>query len=245
VRVASRPLVAGCFAAATAATLVVAAGAPLRATTSVPQPPAVVLARYAAALASLPHPKTVSFEYSVEQLGLRNIEQTHRVYRSGARERDETLVVDGHVLTAPAVRFFANRTYRYDVRAVAPTPDAYAFRFSGVTHAGQGDAYVFATTPVVPRGFAVSEVEIDARRFLPTVLRFRIAGAGARGSGELDYGPSDAYWVICRATVGARLPDGSTAHERLVWSTYRFPESLPPSTFEGPRVTATPAAPLP
>ena len=72
-----------------------------------PLEPATVLARYADALAALKHPAAISFEFSVEQLGLRNLEQTHRVYRSGSDERDETLSVDGYALNYPAVRSFA------------------------------------------------------------------------------------------------------------------------------------------
>lgn len=205
-----------------------------------------VLLRYAAALALLPRPKVISFDYTVEQLGLRNLEQTHRVYRSGLRERDETVLVDGYTLTRPAIRIFTNRTYRYDIASVAPAPGAYAFAFAGVVRASGGYGYVYRTAPRAAGSFAVSEVEIDGRTFLPSVVRFRIAGGGARGSGSLRYGRSEGYWVIREAQVNAHVTSGTNAHERILWSNYQYPAALPPSTFQAPRPLATraPAAPL-
>jgi hypothetical protein len=205
--------------------------------------PAVVLARYEQALATLKRPPTLSFEYSVEQLGLNNLEQTHRVYRSGLNERDETLVVDSYTLAQPAVRILANRTNRYDVAAVAPKAADYAFTFAGVKRDASGYAYVFRTVPHATATFAIGEVEIDGRSYLPSRLRFTIEGGGARGSGELLYGRTDAYWVIRSAAVSVHLAGGATARERIEWSAYRFPPSLPDSTFEAPRALAT-ATPL-
>ena len=202
-------------------------------------PPSVALARYAFALGLLRKPKALSFEYTVEQLGLRNLEQTHRVYRSGLRERDETLVVDGYTLKRSAVRIFTDRTYRYDVQSVAPTEATYAFAFAGLVRTGDSYGYAFRTEPRALGPFAVSEIVIDGRTFLPAVVRFKIAGAGARGSGVLQYGRSDVYWVIREATVSAHLTNGTTAHERIVWSDYQFHPSLPPSTFHAPRPAAS------
>jgi hypothetical protein len=206
----------------------------------------VVLLRYATALAALPRPKVVSFDYTVEQLGLRNLEQTHRVYRSGLAERDETVLVDGYTLTRPAIRIFTNRTYRYDITSVAPAPSAYTFAFAGVVRASGGYGYVYRTAPRATGSFAVSEVEIDGRTFLPSVVRFKIAGGGARGSGSLHYGRSENYWVIREAQVNAHVTSGTNAHERIVWSNYQYPAELPPSTFQPPRPLATlpPAAPF-
>ncbi len=207
--------------------------------------PATVLARYAEALESLREPPALSFEYSVEQLGLRDIEQTHRVYRSGLNERDETLIVDSYALRQPAVRILANRTNRYDIAVVAPKAAEYAFTFAGARRDAGGYTYAFRTVPRGSPSFAVSEIDIDGRSFLPSLVRFKIDGGGARGSGELAYGPADLYWVVRSATVSAHLANGATARERIEWSAYRFPPSLPASTFEAPRATATPAPLLP
>jgi hypothetical protein len=206
---------------------------------SIPLTPVAILERYEASLAALKRPRVLSFDYSVEQLGLKNMEQTHRVYRSGLNERDETLVVDGFALPRPAVRIIANRHYRYDINVVAPTSAAYAFQYSGVAldGDGEGSSYVFRTKPSVAGAFTVSEIEIDTRTFLPKVVRFKISGDGAHGSGELTYGAAESYWVVRQAQVNAHLTSGALAHERITWSNYQFPIALPPSTFEVPRAT--------
>jgi hypothetical protein len=209
---------------------------------SAPLDPATVLARYAAALAALKHPPALSFEFSIEQLGLRNIEQTHRVYRSGSQERDETLSIDGYALKNPAVRIFGNRRYRYDIAAVAPKPETYDFSFSSARRVGNHYAYSFDTKPRSAASFAVTGVTIDGASFLPSVVRFHAGGGPARASGRLHYIGSGRYWVVSDATADAQLPDGKLAHERIVWSKYRFPESLPPATFRAP-VVAEPSAP--
>jgi len=197
----------------------------------------VVLARYAHALAVLRRPRSVSFQFSVEQLGLRNLEQTHRVYRSGLRERDETLAADGQSLPVPSIRIIENRVDRYDILAVAPRAAAYGFTLV----ARSRRAYVFKTVSRAPDAFTISAVEIDRATFLPSLVRFAIAGNGAHGSGELRYGSADRYWVVRQAQITAHLTNGSRAHERIAWSGYQFPASLPPSTFEVPHSVA-PAA---
>ncbi|MFZ1125946.1 MAG: hypothetical protein WAN59_12475 [Candidatus Baltobacteraceae bacterium] len=206
-----------------------------------PLEPATVLARYADALAALKHPAAISFEFSVEQLGLRNLEQTHRVYRSGSDERDETLSVDGYALKNPAVRIFRNRGYRYDIATIAPKPEAYEFSFSSVQRAGDHYAYSFETKSRAAASFAVTGVTIDGASFLPSVVRFAASG-GARASGRLRYVGAQGYWVVTEAIADARLPDGKVAHERIVWSSYRFPQSLPPSTFQAPALAEPSAA---
>lgn len=195
--------------------------------------PALVLASYATALATLRRPKSMAFEFTISQLGLHDMEQSHRAYRSGSSERDETLVVDGHPQLL--VQIITNHTYRYDIGSVAPNPRAYAFTYTDAVRSSGGYTYVFRTVPRAKAVFAVSEIEIDGRTFLPAIVRFRVAGGGARGSGELLFGRSDIYWVIREATVTARLRDGKTARERIVWTKYRFPSSLPRSTFEVPK----------
>jgi hypothetical protein len=208
--------------------------------------PALVLARYKAGLATVARPKSLVYQYTVEQLGLQNLEQAHRVYRSGGNERDETLMVDGYTLQYPSIRIFRNRSDRYDIVAVAPRPARYSFAYSRVLAYAGGDSYVFRTVPLGTGAFAVSEIEIDGRTFLPSVVRFKIAGNGARGSGELRFGPSQTYWLVRQASVNAHLTRGASAHERITWSNYQFPSSLPASTFTTPQIVATPLiAPTP
>jgi hypothetical protein len=207
--------------------------------------PGLVLARYGAVLGAVKRPQQLVFAYTVEQLGLQDLEQSHRVYRSGHSERDETLVVDGYTLQYPSIRIFRNRSDRYDIAAVAPRLGAYAFRYA-VGQRPVGDSYLFKTARLSPGAFAVTQVEIDGRTFLPSVVRFTIVGNGARGSGELIYAGSQTFWLVRRATVSTHLTSGKTARERITWSNYQFPTSLPPSTFAPPRpVTTPPAAPTP
>ncbi|GAC1546847.1 MAG: hypothetical protein NVS3B16_18120 [Vulcanimicrobiaceae bacterium] len=210
------------------------------ATPFVERPPAVVFHAYLVALAKLRRPKAVSFDYTVSQLGLREMEQTHHVYRSGLNERDETLVVDGYTLKAPAVRILRNRTYRYDVTSVAPRPAQYAFAYGGATLANGAPTYRFHTIPRASRAFQVLDIELDGGTLLPALVRFRTAGGGARGEGTLRYARVDAHWVVREARVTAKLANRKVARERIVWSNYRFYEALPKATFDVPKPKATP-----
>ena len=234
---------AGALAAAAAIGL---GAAPVRCAEAVivpPIAPAVVLYNYGSALERVAEPPNLEFEISVEQIGPRNIEQTHRIYRSGLSERDEIVAVDGQPLTTPAVRILRDRTYRYDITAVAPRLKDYVFTFVDVEPSGSRLAYRFKAEPRVPGGFAVSDMLVDEEYFLPTVIHFHVSGNGVRGSGELRYGRTERYWLIRQAAVAAHLPGGGLGRERIVWSKYQFPSSLPPSTFAAPHPlpTETPA----
>ena len=204
---------------------------------------ATVLALYGEALATLERPPAVTFDFSVEQLGMRTMEQTHRVYRSGSKERDETISIDGYPLKNPAVRIFRDRGYRYDITALAPKLQSYEFSPSSVARVGDGYAYSFDTKPRTPTSFAVTSVTIDGHSFLPSVLHFHAGGQAARATGRLTYFSSHGYWVVGEATADAKLARGKVAHERIVWSNYRFPESLPSSTFREPPSTELIAPP--
>jgi len=206
--------------------------------------PADVLRGYFSALAALRRPKALSFDYTVSQLGLHDMEQTHHIYRSGYHERDEMMIVDGHTLTAPSVRILRSSTYRYDVTTVAPRASQYVFAFGSRTRGQGAGTYSFRTKARSARAFQVVEIEIDGHTLLPAVVHFRVAGGRARGNGTLRYGRSDTRWVVREARVTAKLANGATAHERIVWSNYRFYDALPHETFEAPKV-AVPKKPLP
>lgn len=195
---------------------------------------ATVLAHYREALVRVRRPRAVSFEYSLSQLGLRDMEQVHRVYRRDRNERDETLFVDGYRLVRPSIRIITGRTAHYDIATIAPRPGAYRFAFAGGRAVGAGYQYVFRTKPIRPQPFAVREIELDGHTYLPAVVRFVTSSHGARGTGELHYGLSEAYWVVRGANVSATLRDGKRARERIVWQKYRFPTSLPAETFRVP-----------
>jgi len=202
--------------------------------------PDEVLARYLAILATTHPPELVTFEYNVEQSGAQNIDQAHRIYRGGGRERDETIAVNGHVLAQPAVRVVKGRIDRYSIGRVAPTPQSYKFTFVGARLAGHHWEYLFETAPFAPAPFAVESVVIDGAYYLPSLVRFTSRGAGMVAKGELRYARVRSAWLIQEANVTSNVGD-SQVRERIVWHNYQFPESLPPSTFGEPAPAPTPA----
>jgi hypothetical protein len=223
-------------AAAVAAATVAPAPAPT------PAPDAVV-AKYAAALKALKEPRVFSVDYTIEQTGTRSLEQTHRIFRSGTDERDETIAVNGTRPTSPLVRIFRRRPYRYTIAALAPKPSAYDFTYAGPHKDGKHVDYVFAVTPKKPvRGFAFTQVIIDGVTFLPATISF--ATDQHAGHGQVTFAKSDRWWVARSAAAQANVP-GGIAHERLMFSRWRFPATLPPSTFAAPRPLPTPPPALP
>jgi hypothetical protein len=80
----------------------------------------------------------------------------------------------------------------------------------------------------------VEQVTIDGIKFLPKRVRFHSAGVDAKGRGEIEYAAFGKYWLPVAATVDATV-NGKPARERIAWSDYRFPPSLPPSTFLAPQ----------
>lgn len=194
--------------------------------------PADVLARYATALAAVQTPSALTFEYTLDQTGMRNSEQVHRIFRSGNDERDEMLAVDGRKLTPPSVRIFRGRRNRYTLEGLAPKSAAYAFRFVGTAKAGRHVDYLFATTPRVPGPFRVTTVTIDGVAFVPSALAFTTPGQG--GSGTMSFARFDHYWLPTDVTAHAAYRGVATT-EHLTFARYRFPSTLPPATFAVPR----------
>jgi len=195
-----------------------------------------VLTRYAAALAAVTAPPAISFDYVLEQTGARDLLQEHRVIRRGTDQRDEILAVDGRKLDPPAVRITHDRRDRYNVVLLAPRPDDYAFHLIGTTRDGRHKNFVFATTPHAAQGFRVTEVTIDGITFLPDLIVF--ATDAHNGTGTIAYGPDGGYWVPTVATAQATYAK-LAAQERITFSAYRFPTSLPPGTFARPHPLTT------
>jgi hypothetical protein len=226
-----------------AAALALATPAPQATPPRVPQAavalaPPTVLAKYAAALKALKEPRVFTVEYTLEQIGTRTLEQAHRIFRSGSSERDETISVNGTRLTRPQVRVFRGRPYRYTVAALAPKPAQYAFQYLGPRKDAHHIDYVFRLTPKKPGAFAFTELTVDGVTFLPSAVAFATRAHGGRGS--VSFGKHERWWVAASATAAVRAP-GGTAREQLTFSGWRFPPSLPSSTFALPR--ALPSAP--
>ncbi len=224
--------------------------------TPVPSPapallsPVVVLQRFALALRKIGEPPIMTVDYTLDQTGSRTLAQTHRVFRGGNNERDETLSVDGRPLSPPKIRIFLGRRNRYSVGALAPRVTDYNFIFVGSRKNAHHNDYVFRLAPKATRPFNITGVVIDGVRFLPSSIAF--ATSKNSGSGIISFARSAAWWVPYFASARA-IVGNTTAAERLSFYTYRFPPSLPPSTFSQrrsrpiaprPRVLPTPAPSL-
>src|SRR5262249_35686846 len=93
----------------------------------------------------------------------------------------------------------------------------------------------YETTALIHAPAAIVErVTIDGTRYLPLVVKFHTESADSHGVGEIDYAPFGKYWMPVVATVDATV-NGRPARERIVWSDYRFPDSLPAATFYPPK----------
>ena len=192
-----------------------------------------VLQRYAVAIADMRSPSVLIYSYTVSQVGPSNIEQHHRIYRSGLAVRDETLSVDGIALGRKLVRF-SRHPERYAVERFAPRTDAYELLFIGTAKDGHHLDYVYEATPLNRSANAwIDRVIIDGLRFLPRAVRFHTSGDGVSGSGEIEFAPFGKYWMPVFADAQARIK-GKPAREHIAWSDYRFPQSLPSSTFQAP-----------
>lgn len=192
-----------------------------------------VLQRYAVAVGAAPVPRAVVFTYTISQVGPNNIEQRHRIYRSGTDVRDETVSVNGIALSRKLVRF-SKREDRYTVDRFAPRSDAYELLFLGTARDGRHLDYVYEATPLTkPPGATIDRLTIDGANFLPRVVHFHGAGLDVTGSGEIEFGSFGKYWMPVMAAAQARIK-GKPARELITWSEYRFPQSLPSSTFQAP-----------
>jgi hypothetical protein len=192
-----------------------------------------VLQRYALAVAALTSPRAVVYSYTVSQVGPSNIEQHHQIYRSGTAVRDETLSVDGIPLSRKIVRF-SHREERYTAQRFAPRTEAYELLFVGTAKDGRHLDYVYEATPLNKApGTWIDRVTIDGVNFLPRKVHFHSVDLDVSGSGEIEFAPFGKYWMPVTVSAEARVK-GKPARERIVWNDYRFPQSLPPSTFAAP-----------
>jgi hypothetical protein len=194
----------------------------------------IVLERYALEMGGLQTPKVMIFTYSVSQLGLSDIEQRHVVYRSGLDVRDETIAVDGIPLK-PKIVTFGERVDRYAIARLAPRSAEYAMLFVKTQRDGGHLDYRYELTPLAPMsGFVITGLVIDGISFLPRELDFTTSSASAHGHGTLVYGESNGFWMPLYVSVEA-IVNGKDARESIVWGGYRFPPTLPASTFIPPK----------
>jgi hypothetical protein len=152
------------------------------------------------------------------------------------------LAVNDEKVDPPAVRIFRNRRDRYAVTNLAPRVADYTFKYVGPHTVDKRIEYVFSATRKVPAPFSVVEITVDGNRFLPSAIRFRTAQNGVTGSGLITYAPSGRYWVPTSANATV-LTAARTSRERILFTAYAFPASLPDSTFGGPRPVPPPETP--
>ena len=208
----------------------------------VPLDSQMVLERYASRLLTTEAPKTMVFTYSVSQAGPQTIEQTHRIYRSGDLVRDETLQVDGQSLKIKITRIARYRN-RYALDTLAPRMTEYAFLFMRSTKSGAAYAYQYKAVPLGATGsFQVTGMTIDGKTFLPSEIRFKTSARNISGTGSVAFGRSGKYWVPTSVSIHAKIA-GKPASERITFTAYQFPRSLPKSTFHSPRPLPTPVVP--
>ena len=196
----------------------------------------IVVNRYMAALATVAKPAYVVFSYRLSQAGAQNIEQTHRVFRSQSKERDEAVSVEGDQLKIVRV---LSADDRYAVTRLAPRTPAYAFLFMETRRHGKHLDYVYATEPLVTAGFTVTQVTVDGDTYLPSLIAFRMVRGNVRATGSVAYGKIGKYWVPTIATAAANI-GGHPTRERITWASYSFPPSLPLSTFIQPKTLTVP-----
>jgi hypothetical protein len=197
----------------------------------------VVVGRYLAALEQLAQPKYVVFSYRVSQAGAHNIEQTHRIFRAGSKERDETISIEGDPVKSVRVVSAADR---YAILKLAPRGGAYTFLFLETRHRGKHLDYVYATEPLAAAPFTVTEVTIDGDTYLPSLIRFKSVAGGVHATGSVAYSRFSHYWLPTLATATADV-DGRATRERIAWTAYSFPSSLPAATFVQPKSLPLPA----
>jgi hypothetical protein len=196
-------------------------------------PPPATLVRYEAAIAAFHTPAIMTFEYQLEQAGERNIAQTHRIYRSERLERDETISTGDTKITQPKIRIYRSRSNPYALESLAPRRAAYLFTYVGRVADGRHTDYRYRVRARVRgAGYTVTSVVIDGHRFVPVSIEFTTNAASVTGSGRLRFGDMNGGWVVSEIEASASVGK-SLLRERIVLRGYRFPRSLPPSTFGG------------
>lgn len=204
----------------------------------------VVLLRYAMRLNVAPQPKNIIFTYTVSQAGPVSIEQTHRIYRSGVQVRDETLAVEGQgLLPANRITRIAKYRDRYTLEALAPRVADYTFLFQEARRVGGHLEYLYEAIPLIKGSpFLVEAMTVDGSSFLPSDLHFRVSVRGARGTGDIHFAKYGRYWMPTVVTIAATVA-AKPARERIVFTGYRFPASLPKATFRSPKPLPVPVLP--
>jgi hypothetical protein len=192
----------------------------------------VVIGRYVSALEALPTPPAMIFTYDMSQAGPTDIDQRHVVYRSGNRVRDETIEQNGTPLKRRMVHV-RRQADPYTMSALAPRVEDYELLFVRTIRDGKHLDYIYRAVPLRAEavGFSVDRVTIDGSSYLPRVINFHSSnGTGIDGAGSIQFARFGRYWMPTVASASAVI-GGAVARERITFSDYTFPKSLPRSTF--------------
>jgi hypothetical protein len=200
--------------------------------------PEDVLTKYVQALDTLKTPAAYTFEYAFAHHGSRPQEVEHRIFRQGSRERDELVGYNGERLTHPEIRVFTQHRDPYNVAALAPRADDYAFTYGGQAKVGRSLGYVFNTFAKGAPEYEVTRMVVDSKTFLPLLIEFHAKAGTVFGTGNVTYAKADHYWMPQSATARA-VVNGDVQTERIDWSHYQFYPNLPPATFAEPRSPQT------
>ena len=212
--------------------------------------PQAALSAYREAVATLPMPSNLTFEYLVTRSGpTRIITEEHRVYRDGAgRERNETIAVNGTKVVPTIAQVFRHAEWPYGAEKFIVSAAAYDVTFTGQGVVRGRRVYGFSAKRFRKSDFEVNGLYLDASRFLPVRETFTVLGKGCEGTGSVDFVPVREFWLIVSISASCVSSlRGSTSQdapppfrERIRFSKYAFPKTLPPQVF-GPSVAQTPA----
>ncbi|MDQ6824006.1 MAG: hypothetical protein M3007_00890 [Candidatus Eremiobacteraeota bacterium] len=199
-------------------------------------PPALPLDSYHSALTTLKRPAFVEFEYTQTRSGPhRIVTEQHRVYQTqDGQERNDTVMVNGTPVVPALSRILHRPVWPYDVAQFAASPDDYDFSRAAMAVVSGRKAFGFKLARKANADFMLTNLYLDARRYLPLRETFAVTGSNCSGDGIINFGPASLFWlptsvqVTCTAQVAA-VP--AIFKESIRFSNYRFPSAIPADVF--------------
>jgi hypothetical protein len=200
-------------------------------------PADVALAAYRAAIASVPDPGDMIFQYTESRTGpARAIDEVHRVYRGAdGDERNEMISVDGSPVVPAIVRFSTRPTWPYDVRRFEVDEADYNVLALGYQTVAGKRAIAYSTVRTTTGDFSITALYLDPVRAMPVRETFAVAGGGCSGSGIIDFGFVDGRWLPTDVSANCSdAPGGASFKETIKFTQFVFPPSLPADVFQEP-----------
>ena len=203
------------------------------------------IAAYHNALAALPRPSYVEYDYVQTRSGPDHVvTEQHRVYRTqSGQERNDTIMVNGTPVVPAISRILRRDSWPYDIAQFALSSDDYDIVPAGIALVSGRKAYSFRTTRHEDSGFRITGLYLDPRRSLPVRETFAVAGASCAGTGVIDFAPASRYWLPTAVQVNctAATANGPAVFkESIRFANYGFPNVIPADVFTAAGETATP-----